>query len=398
MKTAKMLTILVLGLMVCVVTLGTVFTPQGQVEDASITANGLNDLQNKLYDDTNVGSGSYAQVFTVAQSGGDFTTIGQALSACVNPGPNKTYLIKVMPGIYNESVVCSSFVRLQGAGKYICYITGLVTGADNCTIDDFNITKGVTCSGTSPTIIHNIITNDTGDGIYIKDGGKPWIKENEIVDCNEWGINCEGFETYSWIIANKIERNIAGGIKCNCSHPTISNNQILRNHNYGIYLIGDFGLPSEPTIDDNVIALTVPSTNGIGIYMKDYAEPRIIANDFWVNYTAIWIEPYTQPSILSNAIAYNSYGIRCFSSGYSNVVVIKGNHIHSNDLFGIDVGDAMPAITHNNLYNFNVGGTDIQYTGPNSFPMISFNVFDTVSGTGANGSYNVNFWGASINP
>jgi parallel beta-helix repeat protein len=398
MKTTKMLTILVLGLMVCVVTLGTVFTPQGQVEDAGITANGLYDLQNKLYDDTNVGTGSYAQVFTVAQSGGDFTTISQALSACVNPGPNKTYLVRVMPGIYNEAVVCSSFVRLQGAGKHICYITGLVTGADNCTIDGFNITKGVTCSGTSPAVTHNIITNDTGDGIYITDGGKPWIKENEIVDCNEWGVHCDGFETYGWIIANKIERNIAGGIRCNSSHPTISNNQILRNHNYGIYLIGGVWSPSEPTIDDNVIAYTDSSENGIGIYMKDYAAPRIIANDIWINDTAIWIDPWTDPSILSNGISYNNYGIRCFSSGYFNIVVVKGNHIHSNNLFGIDVVDAMPIVTHNNFYNFNVGGTDIKYVGPNSFPMISFNVFDNVSGTGANGSYNVNFWGASINP
>jgi parallel beta-helix repeat protein len=346
---------------------------------------------------------SYEQVFIVAPSGGDFTTISQALNACVDPNPNKTYLVRVMPGIYNESVVCSSFVKLLGAGKQVCYITGSVTGADNCTIDGFNIAKGVKCSGTSPTITKNIITNDKEDGIYITGGGKPWIKENEIVDCNAWGIHCDGFETYGWIIANKIKGNSAGGIKCNGSHPTISNNQILENHNYGIYLVGGLETSSEPTIDDNVIARTDPSENGIGIYMTHHAEPRIIANDIWGNYTGIRIDPDTQPSILANSINYNrGYGIRCFSSGFFKVVNIKGNHIHGNHLCGIDVVNAGPNITHNDvIYNFSlaaeVSGWDIQYTG-HPFPMISFNVFDYINGTGATGSYNVDSRGAAINP
>ncbi len=344
----------------------------------------------------------YAHVFTVAQSGGDFPTIGQALDSCVNPAYNNTYLIRVMPGFYPEMVTCSSFVRLQGAGKHVCRILGRVTGADSCTIDGFYIAEGILCSGTSPTITHNIIVNPAGDGISITSGGTPWIKENEIVDCSGWGLHCNGWGTDAWIIANKIERNTSGGIRCTDSSPTISNNQILENQSYGIYISGGLGTPAEPTIDDNVIGHTDPDGVGVGIYMTAYAEPRIIANDIWINHIGIDIYPSTQPSILGNNINYNhGYGIRCFSSGSTKPVVINGNHIHSNTLAGLDIHNASPIVTHNNIINNYVPGLnpDIQYVGP-PFPMISLNVVDSiaVSGSGATGWYNVNSAGAQINP
>jgi hypothetical protein len=305
-----------------------------------------------------------------------------------------------MPGTYNETVTCSSFVRLQGAGKYVSFITGAVTGADSCTIDGFNIAGGIVCPGTSPTITHNIITNGLGNGIWITAGGTPWIKENEIIDCDAWGVHCDGWGTDAWIIANKIERNGGGGggggIRCTDSSPTISNNQILENQDYGIHLIGGLGTPAEPTIDDNVIGRTRPLGSGVGIHMINYAEPRIIANDIWINYTGIEIHPHTQPSILANNLAYNNaYGIRCYSSGSSKPVVIKGNHIHSHATAGLDVVGSAPIVTHNNIHSN--PGVDIQYD-PASAPVISVNVFDTVAGLGTAGLYNVTTLGLAINP
>jgi hypothetical protein len=342
---------------------------------------------------------SYAQVFIVAATGGNFTTIGQALNACVNPSSANTYLIRVMPGTYNETIACSSFVRLQGAGKYVCFITGTVTGADSCTIDGFNIGGGILCPGTSPTVRNNLITNPGGDGILVTNAGIPWIMENEIRYCAGWGIHCNGWNTDAWIIANRIEHNGGGGgggIRCTDSAPTISNNQILCNDNFGIYLVGAMGAPSEPTIDDNVIGRTQPPGAGVGIFMTDYAEPRIIANDIWINYTGIEIHPSTQPSILANNLSYNiAYGIRCFSSGSTKPVVIKGNHIHSHNTAGLDIIGSAPIVTHNNIHSN--PGVDIQYD-PASAPMISLNVFDNVNGLGTAGLYNVNTLGLAINP
>ncbi|MCF6171688.1 MAG: pectinesterase family protein [Bacteroidales bacterium] len=358
-------------------------------------------------------STAYAQVFTVALSGGDFTTISGAIAACGVTSPANAFLIRVMPGVYTESVTLKKYVHLQGAGKYTTIIAGTVTGADSCVIRDFNIKQGIFCNGTSPTIIHNIITSgaDGNNGILISSQGKPWIQENEIVDCNGWGILCQNFGSDAWIIANKILRNTQGGIKCEETSPTISNNQIDLNNKYGIYLIGFEGIPSEPTIDDNVISHTDYTGGGKGIFMTGYAEPRIIANDIFLNECGIWIDPTTQPSVIGNNINYNyEAGIRCFSNGSSKPVVIKSNHIHSNvdptgfNPAGIWVQDASPIITHNNIHNNDRtggAGADIDYSScTTSFPMISMNVFNNInkSGTTATGNYNVTTAGGTIAP
>ena len=360
---------------------------------------------------------TYFHVYTVALSGGDFPSIGAALAACASPSASNTYLVRVMPGTYNENVVCKKFVHLKGAGKYVTTINGFVTGADSCVIEDFYITKGIICSGTSPTILHNIITNKlTGDlinGIHITLAGRPWIKENEIVSCHGWGIYCYGFGSDPWIIANKIRFNTLGGIICINSSPLISNNFIDSNKVYGIYLLGALGTPAEPTIDDNVIGHTEYYSSVIGIHMEQYAEPRIIANDIYLNGCGIYIKSNTQPSVIGNNINYNyAAGIRCTSMGASKRVVITSNHIHSNinpgaiSPAGIWVQNANPMITFNNITqndtSFPPTQPDIDYQTcvfPN-LPMISSNVFNIIlkSSTPANGNYNVDSNGNPIAP
>jgi hypothetical protein len=306
---------------------------------------------------------------------------------------------------------------LKGAGKYSTVIDGNVNGVDSCIIEGFYIKQGIRCLGASPTIIHNIITalSDFPDGITIAGGSKPWIIQNEIIDCPGWGINNHDFGSDPWIIGNKILRNSSGGIRCGNTSPTISNNYIYDNKNYGIYLIGTTESPAEPTIDDNVIASSDFSNAGIGIYMRDFAEPRIIANDIYICEFGIWINASAQPSIIGNDINYNyEAGIVCNSNGSSKPVVIKSNHIHSNvnqnassHMAGIYVMDFTPIITHNNIHNNpNTSGlgSDIDYSScTTSAPMISLNVYDVIKRTTppnppASGNYNVTTAGGNINP
>ena len=365
------------------------------------------------------GSGvSYQNVFTVAQSGGDFTTITAALGACAGARLGNGYLIRVMPGTYTESINCLPYVHLKGAGKYSTVIDGNVNGVDSCIIEGFYIKQGIYCLGASPTIIHNIITalsDFLPDGITIAGGSKPWIIQNEIIDCSGWGIYNHDFGSDPWIIGNKILRNSSGGIRCGNTSPTISNNYIYDNKNYGIYLIGTTESPAEPTIDDNVIASSDFSNAGTGIYMRDFAEPRIIANDIYTCEFGIWIDASAQPSIIGNDINYNyEAGIVCNSNGSSKPIVIKSNHIHSNvnqnassHMAGIYVMDFTPIITHNNIHNNpNTSGlgSDIDYSScTTSAPMISLNVYDVIKRTTppnplASGNYNVTTAGGNINP
>ncbi len=360
------------------------------------------------------GASMYQNVFTVAQSGGDFTSIVNALAACTSPSPVNRYLIRVMPGIYTEPgiVFCKKFVDMSGSGKYSCVINAPVQGQDSCLIENFHLAQGLTCSGVSPFVLHNVINSpdiDNGTGILIEtinpeSKARPWIKENEILDCNGYGIVCQGFGSDAWILANKILRNAVGGINCIESSPTISNNIIDNNMLFGIHMIGVEGFPAEPTIDDNVISNTGYTQGGHGIHMLGLAEPRIFANDIYINECGIWIDGLTQPSIHNNNINYNfEAGIRCYSSGASKPPVIQGNHIHSNcpgdgsgsQPAGIYIFECSPIITHNDVINNDRagGGTDpdIDYMNcTTTWPTISYNVYDIrfTSATPALGQYN----------
>jgi len=204
MSTVKMLTILVLGLMVCVVsvsnaaTMGTAITYQGRLIDNNTAADGQYDFEFKLFDDPCTGTqqgstievndldvidgyftaeldfGSsvfngdsrwleisvrlgasidgndfatliprqqitptpyaayakntekYAQVVTVAASGGDYTSVQTAIDSISDANDNKPYLVWVAPGVYNESVTMKSYVHLQGAGQEATVITSSI--------------------------------------------------------------------------------------------------------------------------------------------------------------------------------------------------------------------------------------------------------------------------------
>jgi parallel beta-helix repeat protein len=360
------------------------------------------------------GGTPYAKVFTVAQSGGDFTTISAAILNCVAPGYANQYLVRVMPGIYSENVKCRKFVHLKGAGKYVTTIKGTVWATDSCVLEDFYIRKGVFCIGTAPTILHNIITNDRTDtttGIYISNNCSPWIKENEVLDCNGWGIECIDFTTMPWIIGNKILRNNAGGIRCERSSPTISNNIIDHNHLFGIFMIGIMGEPTEPTIDDNVIGHTDYLTVGVGIHMQGLAEPRIIANDIFSNNVGIRVMPSTQPSIMSNNINYNrTNGIWCNSGGATKPVVFQANHINSTaggvaQAGGIYITPPGTPIISQNVLTANNPDLDFSTCIQGLYPNISLNVFSTMIQPlippyvpGLIGNYNVNSAGIPITP
>lgn len=375
------------------------------------------------------GASMYQNVFTVAKAGGDFTSIRAAIAACVLPSSTNRYLIRVMPGVYDENipspapVQCQMYVDLSGSGKYSCVINTLVIGSDSCLIENFFMTQGLACIGTSPFVLHNVITNQTADnstGIFIDTPSpdslaRPWIKENEILDCNGFGIVCNGFGSDAWILANKIMRNAGGGIDCVESSPTISNNIIDNNSAWGIHIIGNEGTPAEPTVDDNVISNTGYQQGGVGIQIDLYAEPRVFANDIYINEVGIFIMPPAQPSIHNNNINYNyECGIRCYSSGSNKPPVIMGNHIHSNcpgtgagiQPAGIYVQDCSPLIMHNTVVNNDrMGGVtdpDIDYSGCITiFPTISYNVYDVrpIPSTFAPGQYNTTSAGVQwLNP
>lgn len=66
---------------------------------------------------------SYQNLVVVAKSGGDFTTITDALNSITTASSVNRYLIYVAPGIYTEQVTMKQFVDIQGSGELNTKIT-----------------------------------------------------------------------------------------------------------------------------------------------------------------------------------------------------------------------------------------------------------------------------------
>ncbi|HRW96257.1 MAG TPA: right-handed parallel beta-helix repeat-containing protein, partial [Bacteroidales bacterium] len=70
-------------------------------------------------------------------------------------------------------------------------------------------------------------------GIYCKNSSSPTIQQNQISYNNDYGIYC--YSSSPTIQQNQISYNNDDGIYCYSSSPTIQQNQISYNNDYGIY-------------------------------------------------------------------------------------------------------------------------------------------------------------------
>lgn len=98
---------------------------------ASAPWSGLSGVPAGFADGVDDVGGDYAGVITVAASGGDFTSVAAALASIASPSADSRYLVRVMPGTYNESelVHVRPYVHLKGAGPNATVIASARTAA-----------------------------------------------------------------------------------------------------------------------------------------------------------------------------------------------------------------------------------------------------------------------------
>ena len=65
----------------------------------------------------------YEHVIVVAKSGGDYTTVSDALDSISDNGPDSRYLVWVGPGVYTETVTMKEYVDIEGAGELLTTIS-----------------------------------------------------------------------------------------------------------------------------------------------------------------------------------------------------------------------------------------------------------------------------------
>ena len=172
-------------------------------------------------------------------------------------------------------------------------------------------------------ISHNIVKNNTGDGINIYTGSQliAWnrIENNTVLNNGEYGIYVESSGNNK-ICNNHVEDNMWGiALRFNSQNNLISRNTVV-NHSRGIYLLQ---APSNNTVSKNNV-----SENDYGIYL--------------------WSSEYNQ--IIRNYVYSNTRGVRMNSDCQQNVVT--GNYIHDNDFsISFQTSNNNNLIYHNNFIN-----------------------------------------------
>lgn len=314
----------------------------------------------------------------VATSGGDYTTISAALAA-ITPTAANPYVIQVMPGTYTENITMKSYVDLRGAGAEVTVIQATGIGSDVITISSltnvgiYDLTIkggrfGIYNSSSSPMIDGNIITGNGSAGIY-NTGASPTIQRNAIKG-NGVGISNNSSST-PIINGNVITGNTEQGIynNNNCT-ATISGNTIDGNTKEGVYSSTSMMIILGNRITNNGFTGVSISSTSTAIYGS-----RVIGNTVTGNgHHGIWVSA-DSPTISGNTVTYNNrHGVGSSGSFTS------------------------PKIIHNRITdNSQSGGYADVYMEASATPNVSFNIYNTSSGAGAVGKYNVKPDGTVIN-
>ena len=167
------------------------------------------------------------------------------------------------------------------------------------------------------------------------------------------------------------------GITISSSSPTITANTITGNAFYGI-----FNSSSSPMVSDNIFT----GNNGPAIRSFD-SSPTITANTFKGGNYGVYDD--NASSTITGNFFHELYNAAIQSRGDSSSM-IAGTTITGNFGYGIRADtNATPVIIHNRITDNDVFGYLDIYVDSTSIPNISFNVYDTITGTTGVGKYNV---------
>ncbi len=298
------------------------------------------------------------QQIIVAESGGDFTTIQEAL-ASIEPTIDNPYVIDVMPGKYLlRNVQMKSYVHLRGAGRNITTISHYntpatnviaVVGLQNVEISGFTFLGDGSPSG-----------GFFGNGLHINDSVNITVKNNTF---NHLYRSIYITAGNNHIIKNNIFNDANYGITVYLGDAIISNNRFT-----GISW-GSISSNGSSIITGNVIT----DSYGVGISLRGNGD--------------------VTPVVSGNTITGNNgNAIECRYL-VNSTVTITGNIITNNTGYGAHMYYCSPILTNNRITGNS--GADIQLH--RSTFNASFNVFDVWSGTGIiSGSYNVNTLGQPV--
>jgi hypothetical protein len=261
---------------------------------------------------------------------------------------------------------CVINCEIEGRGCHFHSGEGADSILEGFTIRNGYVTDrggGIYCEGSSPTIRHNILTQNIVDGYDSRGGGMAcyneasplieyntisqnranWgggiycrydcaptishnvIRDNIIEKAGAGGIEITSCDNNLVIFNNIITGNVESGIECYSSSPIIINN-IISNHDNSAYYGGGIRCRYQTAwIENNMICDNAADAAGGGIYLGD------------CNATI-------RHNVISGNTAYDGGGIYCIGS-YHCSILIENNLITENSAFdhGGGIGCAFSA-------------------------------------------------------
>jgi hypothetical protein len=176
------------------------------------------------------GSGGYENVIVVAKSGGDFSSVATAVNGIADASANNRYLVRVAPGIYDESVLVTlpGYVHLQGDGPATTIIT---SNRGNSSPNQ----NAATLYMQENSYLSNLAVHNTGSGplsfgIYMSATSRDTVIDN--VDVAVDGAGTGGARS---------------GIHLNSAAPTIKNSSFKASGATGFGTAVNAGLSSVHT-------------------------------------------------------------------------------------------------------------------------------------------------------
>jgi hypothetical protein len=207
---------------------------------------------------------TWAYVKVVAKSGGDYTSITDALNA-ITPSSAERYLILVMPGVYEERVTLKEYVHLKGAGIESTFVS--FASSDGNFNNDAAATMIVPANAqVSNLTVRNGATTLGAVGLKVKAGNIETILDNVQVEVlgiggnNHIGLYIGGTALWNNLNVEVNGANANWGVQTNAGSPIVTNSSIRAE---GSNPVGYHMNGGDPQISDSTIS-GLNGATGIG--------------------------------------------------------------------------------------------------------------------------------------
>jgi hypothetical protein len=382
----------------------------------------------------------YQNLVVVAKSGGDFSTITDALNSITTNSADNPFTIYVAPGVYTETITMKPFVDIEGAGEQATKITYgdlisstiTILGANNSelrflTVENTNgsgYAIAIRNDHASPHISHvaiEVTSPWTANSGVNNEYSSPVMTDVTIRVTN--GTNNTGVYNYVWNspLMTNITITVSGGTRdfgvySFNSTPKMNNVAISASAgaeaNYGVLSDGGsdlmmnnviasasggakaFGVDninaSSPTMN-NVIASASGATDNIGVNNEPYSSPMMrditATASGGTNSTGVHNKTYAFPTMI-NIIATasdgtNNIGVHNEASSAPTMNNVTATATGGSYSYGVRNVDSSPTMT-NVTATASAGGTQNAGVFNTSSSPVMTNVTATASGGSAN--------------